>query len=87
MDVKNAVLKAIRLKAGEHSGDIGRNTALEDLKIDSLDMVEIIFDIEQELDVSISYNANDTSAALNTQLKTVGDVCDYIQDKVDTDNK
>lgn len=45
------------------------DSTLEDLKIDSLDMVEIIMDIEDQFDVSI-----DSAEG----IKTVGDLVDYI---------
>lgn len=47
---------------------------IEDLKVDSLDIVELVMSLEDEFDISIS----DDEAA---QLKTVGDVIDFVVKK------
>lgn len=41
-----------------------------DLKIDSLDMVEIIMDIEEDFDITIENNE---------EMETVGDLINYIE--------
>lgn len=53
------------------SDDIKEDSTFESLKIDSLDMVEIIMDIEEEFDVSIEDAEN---------LKTVSDLVKFIED-------
>jgi acyl carrier protein len=39
------------------------DTALQDLGVESLDLIEIIFALEEKFDISIPYNANEQSAA------------------------
>jgi acyl carrier protein len=39
------------------------DTALQDLGVESLDLIEIIFALEEKFDISIPYNANETAAA------------------------
>ncbi|HBU13389.1 MAG TPA: acyl carrier protein [Clostridiales bacterium] len=51
--------------------DIKMDSTFESLKIDSLDMVEIVMDIEEEFDVSIEEAEN---------LKTVADLVAFIDD-------
>ena len=41
--------------------DVTRDSTLEDLGIDSLGLVESIFAIEEEFDISIPFNANEPS--------------------------
>ena len=36
-------------------------TALQDLGVESLDLIEIIFALEEEFDISIPYNANEAT--------------------------
>ena len=48
---------------------ITADTAFEDLKLDSLDMAELVMNIEEELDVTIE---------LDESLKTVGDLVKLI---------
>ena len=50
--------------------DITPDTSFEDIQIDSLDMVEIVMDLEEEFDVSIE---------TGDDLKTVGDLVEYIK--------
>ena len=51
--------------------DITMDSTFESLKIDSLDMVEIVMDIEEEFDVSIEEAEN---------LKSVADLVKFIED-------
>ena len=39
------------------------DTALQDLGVESLDLIEIIFALEEKFDISIPYNANETATA------------------------
>ena len=46
------------------------DSSFADLKIDSLDMVEIVMDLEEEFDIEIENNED---------LKTVGDLVKFIE--------
>ena len=46
------------------------DTTFEDLQIDSIDMVEIIMDVEEAFDISIDTDQD---------IKCVGDLIDYIE--------
>ena len=48
---------------------ISMDSKFVDLKIDSLDMVEIVMDLEEEFDIEIENNE---------ELKTVGDLVKFI---------
>jgi acyl carrier protein len=39
------------------------DTALQNIGVESLDLIEIIFALEEKFNVSIPYNANETAAA------------------------
>ena len=52
-----------------------RDARLDDLEIESLDIVEIIFAIEEKFDIQIPYNANDAEM----EFETVGQVVDAVQ--------
>ena len=43
--------------------DVADDASLQDLGIDSLGVVEVIFAIEEEFSVSVPFNANDTEAS------------------------
>ena len=48
------------------------DTALQDLGIESLDLIEIIFALEEKFDISIPYNANEAAAAGNRESSRTG---------------
>ncbi len=53
--------------------DITSDTTFESLGIDSLDMVEMVMDLEQELGVELE---------LEEKLATVGELVDFVESKV-----
>ena len=55
-----------------------RDARLDDLEIESLDIVEIIFAIEEKFDIQIPYNANDAEM----EFETVGQVVDAVQKEI-----
>jgi len=58
MSVKDKVIEIIAEQAVLEPRDVSLNSTLEDLGIDSLGLVECIFAIEEEFDISIPFNAN-----------------------------
>ncbi|WP_299725887.1 acyl carrier protein [uncultured Tateyamaria sp.] len=61
MSVQDKVIEIIAEQAVLEPGDVTLDSTLEDLGIDSLGLVESIFAIEEEFDISIPFNANDPS--------------------------
>ena len=59
IDIEEVVRRAFHEKSrGSTSGEIELNTKISDLNMDSLDIIEVMFDIEEELGIEIQYNAN-----------------------------
>lgn len=61
MSVEDKVIGIIAEQAMLEPSDVTRDSTLEDLGIDSLGLVESIFAIEEEFDISIPFNANEPS--------------------------
>lgn len=59
MSIQNRVIAIIAEQAVLEPGDVSLNGTLNDLGIDSLGLVECIFAIEEEFDISIPFNANE----------------------------
>jgi acyl carrier protein len=78
MDVKSVVIDAIARKANVESASLSPATELSSLVLDSLDIVELIFQIEESFDISLPYNANQASMPGAPRLVTVGDVIDLV---------
>jgi len=59
MSIRDKVIAIIAEQAVLEPSDVTVNSTLEDLGIDSLGLVESIFAIEEEFDISIPFNANE----------------------------
>lgn len=57
--VKDRVLRIMAEQALLSPADISVDQTLEDLSIDSMALVEAIFAIEEEFDISVPFNANE----------------------------
>lgn len=55
--------------------ELSRETTFESLHLDSLDMVEMIMDMEEELGVDFELEGD-------LKLETIGDLADFIEDKL-----
>lgn len=81
-DVTNDVVAIIAKKVRvENHPKIDLSDRLEDLGLESLDAVEMIFDLEEKFDIQIPYNANTNNP--RTEFETVGSVVNAIQKLVD----
>ena len=74
MDTKDRVTKIIKKQLYVKESEIKPEANLaDDLGADSLDIVEIVMEMEEEFGIEISYNNMEN-------VKTVSDVIDYIDD-------
>lgn len=62
MSIEDQVIAIIAEQAVLDPSDVTLESTLEDLGIDSLGLVESIFAIEEEFDISVPFNANDPAA-------------------------
>lgn len=84
-DIEGTVLDIIARKTGADRAGLTRETELSGLKLDSIDTVEVIFDIEEAFDISLMFNANSSAAGSN--IKTVGDVVDLVSQAMNNPTK
>ncbi len=81
MDIKDRAVKIIAEQLGVKEEEIKEDTRFaENLGADSLDMVELIMELEEEFDIEIP----DEDAE---KAKTVKDVIDYINKKLIQEGK
>jgi len=80
-DVASDVIAIIAKKARIEPAKIELSDRLEDLGLQSLDAVEMIFDLEEKFDIEIPYNANVNNT--RTEFDKVDDVIKAIQQLVD----
>jgi len=82
VDNETRLLEIIKEHAVGLTGELTRDTAIADLGIDSFSVIEIIYEIEEKLDVNVPFNANENPFG---DMTTVGELLDalekLIQDK------
>jgi acyl carrier protein len=59
MSINDKVIAIIAEQAVLEPSDVTLDSSLEDLGIDSLGLVECIFAIEEEFDITVPFNANE----------------------------
>jgi acyl carrier protein len=74
-EVATKIVDILKKHMKEPRDDISLTTALTDLKIESLDLAMIVFDIEDTFGVEIPYNANEDVG----DFKTVGSVVEKVK--------
>jgi len=70
-DVAQDVIAIIKKKTRVERSEIGMDDKLLDLGLESLDALELVFDIEEKFNIEIPVNANDANIG---GFQTVGDV-------------
>ena len=74
-NVESEILDIIASKTSVEREKLSREARMDDLEIESLDVVEIIFAIEEKYDIEVPYNAN----ASDKEFETVGDVITAVE--------
>ncbi len=69
------ILEIIQKQALDATTKITRESKIEDVGIDSYGLIEIVFELEDQLEIDIPYNANDATFG---DAETVGDLLDKV---------
>lgn len=77
-DVAADVMALIAQKVRVERPNLHLSDKLEELGIESIDAVELIFDIEEKFNIQVPYNANNP----RTEFDTVGDVVRAVEELV-----
>jgi len=86
MSVKDRVIAIIAEQAVLEPSDVTMESTLEDLGIDSLGLVESIFAIEEEFDISVPFNANEPEKS-DFDISSVASIVAGIQALIAEQNK
>jgi acyl carrier protein len=78
VSVESDIFKIIAEKAAVEGEKVINGASLEELEIESLDVVEIIFAIEEKFDIHVPFNANDQ----DLEFDTVGDVVKAVENLI-----
>lgn len=80
-EVLEKVAKIIAEQAMVEPDTIKLETTVDELGLDSLALVEVVFGIEEAFDVSVPYNANEPGDS-DFKLDTVGEIVAGVQQLV-----
>jgi acyl carrier protein len=75
MNVLNDVKQIISKQVGLPVDQLGPDSKLEAIGVESLDIIEIIFALETKYDIAIPFNANESAALA---FETIGQVADAV---------
>ena len=75
MTIQERVKDVIAQQLGAEFDSIQRHTTMQDLGADSLDIVEVVMEIEEEFDITIPDSAFE-------KMENVGEIVDYVEGKI-----
>lgn len=79
------IIDILKKHMKEPRDDINLETAMADLKIESIDLAMIVFELEDTFGIEIPYNANDADEA--AAFKTVGSVVERVKSVIGATGK
>jgi acyl carrier protein len=87
--VKQVISKSLKIPVEQ----LGDSSTFEDLGADSIDVIELVFELEEKFDIDISIKSNKDALALNTGTNapglseigfmTIGDIAGAVKRLVD----
>lgn len=76
MDVLSDVKHVISKQLGIPLDQLSRESRLEAIGIESLDVIEIVFALEEKYKIAIPFNANESAAVA---FETIGQIAEAVQ--------
>lgn len=77
-EVTDRVVAIIAEQAMVDASEIKPETTVDDLGLDSLSLVEVVFGIEEAFDISVPFNANDPGAS-DFDIGNVGKIVEGVK--------
>ena len=77
VSVADDIVEIITSRDGVSADALQLSDRLDNLGIDSMEMVSLVFDIEEKFDIELPFNAN-----LDIKAKTVGDLVQAVEQLV-----
>ena len=79
MSVLERVIKVVAKQLDKPPAEFTETTDLQEAGFESLDVIEMIFNLEDEFKIDIPFNAN---AADTAQMRTVGDIARLVETRL-----
>jgi acyl carrier protein len=80
MDILEDVKEIIAKQVNKPADQLNADTKLTEIGIESLDVIEIVFSLEEKFDISIPFNANESAIEA---FGTIGQVTEAVKGLVD----
>lgn len=80
-ETERKVIEIIAEQAMLKPEDVALSASPEDLGLDSLALVEIVFAIEETFEISVPFNANEPGAS-DFDISSVGKIVDAVKDLI-----
>ncbi len=77
MSVLEQVIKIVAKQLDKDPSEFDETTDLEAAGFESLDVIEMVFNLEDEFKIDIPFNANESEVR---QMRTVGDIVKLIEE-------
>jgi acyl carrier protein len=77
MDTEHDVIELVAKQAKVEPTTLTRDTKLTDLNLQSIDVVELVFAIEEKFDIEVPYGAGEQNTA-GISFGSVGDIVDAV---------
>ena len=78
MNIENDIFDIVAKQAKADRATLTRDTRLSELDLQSIDIIELIFAIEDKFDISVPYSPNDLNSA-GISFETIGNVIDAVE--------
>jgi acyl carrier protein len=78
VSIDNDIFDIVAKQARVDGATLKRDTQLSKLDLQSIDIIELIFAIEDKFDISVPYSPNDLNSA-GISFETVGDLIDAVE--------
>jgi acyl carrier protein len=76
VSVLEQVIKIVAKQLDKDPSAFNESTDLQEAGFESLDVIEMVFNLEDEFKIDIPFNANDTEPS---QMRTVGDIVRLVE--------
>jgi len=78
VNIENDIFDIVAKQAKADRATLTRDTRLSELDLQSIDIIELIFAIEDKFDISVPYSPNDLNSA-GISFETIGNVIDAVE--------
>lgn len=78
-DVQDAIVRVVSKFAKVDSSKLSRDTRLADINVESIDILEIMFEIEEKYSISIPSDTTEVVTGGDGSLETLGEIVELVE--------